>query len=101
MWHLLEKIRAKPVRVRKQILFVTATFLTVIVFFVWVSTFISDISQSTSDNMESNKSIFSFLTPFQNAFTDIFETANKDTSRSKASFFESTNTYRREQPIEP
>ena len=88
MWHLLEKIRAKPVNVRKRILFVTAASLTLVIFIVWVSTFISAISQATADDKGINKSTFSFLNTFKNAVIDIFETANKK-----------TNTYQREQPI--
>lgn len=89
MWHLLEKIRAKPVRVRKQILFVTVAALTSVIFIVWVSDFISSISPVTANNASDNKSAFSFLNTFRSAAVDMFETANKK-----------ANTYQREQPIE-
>ncbi|MBI2046226.1 MAG: hypothetical protein HYT28_02305 [Parcubacteria group bacterium] len=44
MWHLLEKIRAKPVSVRKQILLAITVSLTLIIFLIWVSVFIVNIS---------------------------------------------------------
>ena len=96
MWHLLQQIRAKPVNVRKRILLVTTASLALIIFLVWASTFISTISQATPDKGNGGKSTFSFLGTFQNAFTDIFETASGDMKGLKASFLDSTNTYMRE-----
>lgn len=89
MWHQLEKIRAKPVNVRKQILLVTTTLIMLFIFAVWVSIFISDISSNTAveNKGESNQSLFSFLTVFKNAASDIFKNP--------------TSTYVREEPATP
>lgn len=89
MWRQLEKIRAKPVNVRKQILLVTTALITLFIFAVWVSIFISDISSNTAieNKNESSQSIFSFLTVFKNAASDIFKSP--------------TSTYVREEPSTP
>jgi hypothetical protein len=44
MWHFLTKIRAKPVQVRKQILLVMTTSITLVIFLIWVSVFIVHFS---------------------------------------------------------
>lgn len=100
MWRLLEKIRAKPVHVRKRILFIATTFLTLLVFVVWASTFVSGISQmaASGDTEDVGQNSFSFLHFFQNAFVDIFKTADKNTKVLKTPFTNSANVYIREEP---
>ena len=88
MWHQLEKIRAKPVKVRKQILLATTTLITLVIFAVWVSIFISDISSTTVESKaEDSRGVFSFLTVFKNATSDIL--------KSQAS------TYIRQESVKP
>lgn len=100
MWNLLQKIRAKPVNVRKKILFISATSLTLIIFLVWASAFISGISQTTSaENERKEAGVFSFVNVFQNAFADILATTKKEIGSSSAAFidFDSKKVYTRQQ----
>ena len=98
MWHLLAKIRAKPVNVRKKILFITATSLTLIIFLVWASAFISGISQTASaKNERKEASAFSFVNVFRNAFADMLSATKKEIESSGTSIFNSNNIYMRQE----